>query len=1095
MRFCGSCGAALSSAKAPSEERRLVTILFADVTGSTALGEALDPEDVRALYARYYAIAKDVVTAHGGTIAKFIGDAAMAVFGLPQAHGDDAARGLSAALELRDRVRADPRLGERLPIRLGLNTGEVVATREPSAGDFLITGDAVNVAARLEQAAEPWGIFCGERTAHAAAGGFEFGDAVEVRAKGKSAPVRAFLLLRRVRAPGTARVPLFGRDQDLAQLELVARRVLAERRPFLVTLIAPAGTGKTRLLEEFLDRLPTFATDPSVAIAQCLPYGQRLTYEPLRAVLYRLLGIPDDAPVETTRERLFEWVRELGIEAPERSASLLAATVGLGEADIPDRIALFAAWRATIEAASRRTPVVLVFEDLHWSSESLLDLVEFVMQPRSDAPVLMIALARPELIDRRPAWGGGRRNYVSLALEPLDQRAVGGLIEHLLGRPAPELVARVVERSEGNPFYAGEIVRSMLDRLPSLDDEADLEVALATLPDTVQATVLARLDLLEPAERRLVQVGAVFGREFRASGLAALEPALAEGANHLAERLVEKDLVRPSDGGFAFRHILIREVSYQTLPRAERWRLHAAAARWLEDGSRGRQEGLAELIAYHYQEATSLSVAVDLDPSDVEEIRRAAVQWLTRAGDVAAAAAAQAEAVRHYRGAIELAQPTDLPDLYEKLGRITSGETSVEAYTNALRLGRETGRPVDQQLRALAGRLTMYTRFQGSISRRPSEEELNRMRAEGQLLMSRAKDERAIAAFLAADAFVPFWLGAGGVVPSEEQVAHAESEGQRALEIGERLDDARLISASLDALASMRQGAGRWQEVRAMAERRMGFADRLDMSERLDAYSMAVWADDLLGDLHEAERISAEVLATLQPGQVPSWTLHLISWRLYTLMLLGRWDEVQPLSVRACQMWREINLSAGYAGRGFLAALDVARGRGDAAAAAEILGVLNDMLGRTGEGAIGQMKPYLTEDPTPLWDRLDWLINSHGVDYVERALARCCDLRVPPPLDRFEHLFEYDAIRELRVLRAQLHRTRGLVKNDPAYLDAALAIFEEIGAVPYVARLRCERALLTGDEAGLAEGRRALEGIRDVAQLERYERQRRSARA
>jgi class 3 adenylate cyclase len=1083
------------AAAAPTEERRLVTILFADVTGSTALGEALDPEDVRALFARYYTIAKDVVAAHGGTVAKFIGDAAMAVFGLPRAHGDDAARALSAALELRDRVRADPRLGERLPIRLGVNTGEIVATTEPTPGDFIITGDAVNVAARLEQAAEPWAVLCGERTARAAAGGFEFGPLVEIEAKGKSLPVRALPLLRRVRSSPTGRVPLFGRDQDLAQLELVARRVMSERRPFLISLIAPAGTGKTRLVEEFLDRLPSLATAPSVAIAQCLPYGQRLTYEPLRSVLHRLTGIDEESAPELARDRLLAWVRDLEIDSPDRTAGLLAATVGLGEVDVPDRTALFAAWRTVIEAASRRSPVVLVFEDLHWSSESLLDLVEFVMQPRGDAPVLMLALARPELLDRRPAWGGGRRNYVSLALEPLEQEAVAGLIEHLLGRPAPELVSRVVARSEGNPFYAGEIVRSMLDRLPSLDDEGGVEEALATLPDTVQATVLARLDLLEPAERRLVQVGAVFGREFRASGLAALEPTLAGGADDLAERLVEKDLVRRSNGGFAFRHILIREVSYQTLPRAERWRLHAAAARWLEHGSRGREEELAELIAYHYQEAASLSAAVDLSQADVDEIRAAAVLWLTRAGDVAAAAAAQGEAARHFRAAIELGRPNDLPELHEKLARVSGGDTSVEAYTNALRLSREAGRPLDQQLRVLSGMLMMYTRFQGAVTRRPSEQELNQMRAEGRRLLSGASDERAVASFLSADAFLPFWLGAAGAGPSEAQLAEAESSGRRALEIAERLDDARLMSAALDALSSMRQADGKWTEVRELARRRLAFEERLDMAERLDAYSMVTWAADLMGELHEAERISAGALARVQPGQAVPWTLHLRAWRLYALTLLGRWDEAQAESGRACQLWREMSLSGQYASRGFIAALDVARARRDQAAAVDLLDILNDMLRTVPPAAIfGYMRFYLTGDLPALWDHLPRLIKSHSPEHVERALSRGCDLGQLPPGERLEPLLEQARARELKVLEAQLLRTRGLASTDPVDLGLALDLFEEMGAVPYAARVRCERALLTGDEAELAAGRAVLESLRDVEQLERYERLQRGAR-
>ncbi len=516
--------------------------------GPPPLVKTLDPEDVRALIAQFFAICKEVITTHGGTLEKFIGDAVMAVFGLPQAHGDDGQRALSAALELRDRVKQDPTLRERLPIRMGVNTGEVVAARDPSAGDFLITGDPVNVAARLQQAAEPWTVLCSERTARAAGDAFIFGQPVALVTKGKAKPVKAVSVIGRA-ARVVRKVPLIGRDTELAHLELVTRQAFTQRRPFLVNLVAPAGTGKTRLLEEFLDRLPSLVPHANVAIAQCLPYGQRLTYWPLRAVLFRIVGIQEDAPPDRIRAAVAAWCHDAGVEQPQRMADMLAATVGAAELEAIDRDALFGAWRTLVEAASRRRPLVLAFEDLHWSSETLLDLVEFVMQPRGDSSVLIIALARPELLDRRPGWGGGRRNYVSLALEPLPDTAVEALVEHLLGRPSSQVVARVVERADGNPFYAGETVRAIMDRVPSLDDETTLSRTLAELPDTVQATVLARLDLLHPAERRVLQLGAVFGRTFRTPGIAALDRTLAGQVTGLADRLMARDLIRPDGRG------------------------------------------------------------------------------------------------------------------------------------------------------------------------------------------------------------------------------------------------------------------------------------------------------------------------------------------------------------------------------------------------------------------------------------------------------------------------------------------------------------------------------------------------------------------
>src|SRR5438270_636708 len=379
-----------------AEERRVVTILFADVAGSTALGDAFDPEDVRVLLRRYYDVARETVAEHGGILEKFIGDAVVAVFGFPHTHDDDPQRALATALTLRDRVRADPTLGDRLPIRLGINTGEVVAARESATGDFPLSGDAVNVAARLQQAAESWGILCGERTVASIRTGFSFGPVIDVDARGKSQPIRALALVgRTAAAPVARRTPLIGRDADLQQLELVARRALEEQRPFMVSIIAPAGVGKTRLLEEFLERLPAIAPRSSVAVAQCLPYGQRLTYWPLRGVLYRLIGVPEEARAQTVRSAIRDWLEGSGLEALDREVELLAATVGAGETEVTDRSALLAAWRTFFEIAARRAPLVLVFEDLHWSSDSLLDLFEFVMQPRRDLPLLMIALTRP----------------------------------------------------------------------------------------------------------------------------------------------------------------------------------------------------------------------------------------------------------------------------------------------------------------------------------------------------------------------------------------------------------------------------------------------------------------------------------------------------------------------------------------------------------------------------------------------------------------------------------------------------------------------------------------------------------------------------
>src|ERR1700682_3036458 len=648
-----------------TEERRIVTVLFADMAGSTALGEELDPEEMRRLLTRDYAIARDCVTQHGGTVEKFLGDAVMAVFGLPPAHGDDPDRAVAAAVSMRDHIRADTHLSDRFAIRFGVSTGEVVTSPAQQAGDFLIKGDATNVAARLQQAAGPWSILVSDRTVRASSHGFDFGDEVQVAAKGKSAPVAAREVLgpRKSKTQVRVRLPLVGRENDLAQLQLVPRRSISERRPSMVSVIAPAGTGKTRLVEEFLDWLPSLAPTAVVATAQCLPYGQQLTYWPMRQVLFTLTGASEEAKPAEVRDAIGAWLRDLGVENADRDSKLLAATIGEAGTEGVDKDQLFAAWRSALEAVARRAPLVIVFEDLHWSSDSLLDLAEFVMQPRGDAAVLMIVLARPQLLDRRPPWGGGRRTPLAVALEPLGPTAIGDLVRHLLDTDAPDVIELVAERSEGNPFYAGELVRSYLE-----------QGSLERLPDSVQATVLARLDLLPPMERRVLQLGSVFGRAFRAAGIGALDSSLAPQVQELCENLADRDLIRPADSDrFAFRHILIQEVAYSTLPRSERARLHAAAGRWGGSWGEGREVAVAEILAFHFREAAVLNSALDPSAEAPSRAKASAARWLLKAADVAAAAAATPEAVRHIRGAMDFVDPSLRPGLHERIGDMTGG--------------------------------------------------------------------------------------------------------------------------------------------------------------------------------------------------------------------------------------------------------------------------------------------------------------------------------------------------------------------------------------------------------------------------------------
>jgi class 3 adenylate cyclase len=1060
-----------------TEERRIVTVLFADMAGSTTLGEQLDPEEMRRILQRYYTIAREAVDQHGGTVEKFIGDAVMAVFGLPTAHGDDPDRAVAAAINMRERIKADAMLGGRIVIRFGVSTGDVVASRDQSAGDFLVTGDATNVAARLQQAAQPWAILVSDRTVRAASN-FEFGDEVEVKARGKAAPVPARMVVgpRKARQRARVQLPLVGRENDLAQIQLVARRAINEKRPSMVSLVAPAGVGKTRLVEEFLGWLPSIAPDAVTAMAQCLPYGQQLTYWPMRQVIFALTGTSEDTPPAMVRDAIGLWLRDVGLENADTDARLLAATIGEGGTEGVDKDLLFAAWRSALEATARRHPLVLVFEDLHWSSDSLLDLAEFVMQPRGEAALLMLVLARPELLDRRPNWGGGRLNHLAIALEPLGANAIADLVRHLLDTDEPDVIKLVSERSEGNPFYAGELVRSYLEH-----------GSLERLPDTVQATVLARLDLLPPGERRVLQLGSVFGRAFRAAGVGALEPELDQRVAELCESLADRDLIRPAEADrYNFRHILIQEVAYGTLPRSERARLHERAARWVESLSEGREVALSEILAFHYREAAVLYTALEPGSEVAAQIRSLAGKWLLKAADVAASAGATPEAVRHIRASFDFIDPKWLPRLHERIGDLTAGDSGLEEYRLALELYEKQKASVDDQLRALAGMLMVTTRWAGSVGERPSPEWMAEMRQRGRRLLEQASDKYSIGRFLAADAFFVFWIQ-GRREPTAQELAQAEASAKHAMEIAVELENAELQSVVLDAIGGFGTATQDWRRARETAEKRIKFEEKLGLYERLDAHSMLAWMSYLLGDLETAERDSAQMVARLLPGQAPYPALHLFSWRTVVLRTLGRWSDGIAMFWRAIEAWHDAGShAAGYALRGFLAGFDIGKARGDARLMGAATEPIESILARFPRSYNQTDILAYIHDDAAFKPRDLFLRFAYPIELAERRFSLAADKRQEIP----QSVLDAGLAKSLRVnaplLEAQIRRARGLAMRDESELRAAIAIWEARGALPAWGRARAELGLIRGDAAETEAGLAVLKKIGDVNYLDSF---------
>ncbi|HXF36442.1 MAG TPA: adenylate/guanylate cyclase domain-containing protein, partial [Actinomycetota bacterium] len=586
--FCPHCGAALQAAP-PVESRRTVTVLFCDVRGSTGLGERLDPESLRRVMARYFDAARTCLERHGGTVEKFIGDAVMAVFGIPAVHEDDALRACRAAVEIRAAVadlskQLERDLGTGLEVRMGVNTGQVVAG-DPAAGQALVTGDAVNVAARLEQAAAPGEVLMGEATHRLVRDAVVAEPVPPLALKGKSGSVAAFRLLEvHPTAPGVARrldSPLVGRARELALLRQAFERAVSERACHLFTLLGPAGVGKSRLVEEFLDGLGDGAR---VLRGRCLPYGEGITFFPVVEVLKQATGALDFEDQAALERKVCEVVA--GEEHGEVLCARLGHLLGLAEGEaVPEEMSW--AVRRFLEALARERPLVVVFDDIQWGEPTFLDLVEHLADWTRDAPVLLLCLARPELLDLRPGWGGGKLNATSILLEPLPEGECARLVANLLGAEevAAEVRERVLASAEGNPLFVEQMVQVLIDDGLLVREDGRWvptgDLSTVPVPPTIQALLAARLDRLTAEERAAIQRASVVGKVFFRGAVTAMseEPDPATVGTHLLA-LVRKELVRPDrstlpgEDAFRFRHLLIRDAAYDGIPKELRAELH-----------------------------------------------------------------------------------------------------------------------------------------------------------------------------------------------------------------------------------------------------------------------------------------------------------------------------------------------------------------------------------------------------------------------------------------------------------------------------------------------------------------------------------------
>ncbi|HXG26330.1 MAG TPA: adenylate/guanylate cyclase domain-containing protein [Candidatus Binatia bacterium] len=675
----GAAAGGLRPDATPVAERRLVTILFADLVGFTSLAEGRDPEEVRELLSRYFEATREQIERYGGTVEKFIGDAVMAVWGAPTAHEDDAERAVRAALEVVDAVKA---LAPGLQARAGVLSGEAAVT-VGARGQGMVAGDLVNTASRLQSAAQPGMVLVGESTQRATSNSIAYEPAGEQLLKGKTAPVTAYRALRVVAERGgrgrgdRLEAPFVGRDAELRLLKDLFHATAREGRVRLVSITGTGGVGKSRLMWELKKYADGVAEDVWWHEGRSPAYGSGITFWALGEMVRARAEINETDDPATTRAKLAASVASFIPEGPdrERVERALQALLGVAEGPTAASGELFGAWRLYFERMAAQGVLVMAFEDLHWADAGLLDFIDHLLDWSRNVPILIVTLARPELLDRRPEWGAGRRNFLALDLEPLSETAMRELLDGFVPGLSSAAVRSIVARAEGIPLYAVETIRMLAadGRLREREGggfEPAGELGELAVPDTLHALIAARLDNLDPAERSLIQDAAVLGQSFTPAGLAAvsgLEP------GPLAARLrtlVKSDLLvedvdprSPERGQFAFVQALIREVAYSTLSLKDRRARHLAAARFFE--SLGDDE-LAGALASHYLAAYRATPGGEGASDEAAALATQARIALRAAADRAVSLGSLKQAIAFLEQALEVAaDPAEQADLLE----------------------------------------------------------------------------------------------------------------------------------------------------------------------------------------------------------------------------------------------------------------------------------------------------------------------------------------------------------------------------------------------------------------------------------------------
>lgn len=1093
-RFCAGCGTRLEDERIGRKERKFATALFADVVGSTALAEREDPEVVAAIVSRTFEALAAEVERYGGVVEKFIGDAVFALFGVPVAHEDDPERAVRAGLEMQAALtglnREFAAEGKpELTLRIGIEAGEVLVDLERVAGarDRMITGDAVNLAARLQSAAEPGSVLAGPAVYAATKEVVAYRELAALALKGKSEMTPAWRATRvqarrhGERAPLGLEARLVGRDEELGLLKHTLQRVELEGRVALSTVLGPAGVGKSRLAWEFMKYVDGLPQSIYWRKGRCSSYGD-VSYAALAEAIKAQCGILDDDAPGDVRRKVAEAVRDLfGDEALVPHVEVLVGVRPDGEFARDD---LFDAWRRFLERMAARYPLVLMVEDVHWADAGLLDFIDHLAD-LGQGPILILTLARPELLEVRPTWGGGKRNYSAVYLDPLTPAENEAMLFALVDARLPEGLTRlVVHRAEGNPLFTEEIVRMFIDRGVLRATSAEgwelaREIEDVDIPRSIQALIAARLDSLPADEKEVLQDAAVVGRIFWDGAVAALAPL---DPRSVLNRLRVKELIVPrepsafsDDSEYSFRHVLIRDVAYDALPKTARAEKHARVAAWAEQRAGERRDEVAELIASHYREATAYAREL----GDAGDLLPVAYGWACAAADRARRLWQGAAAVGWYRFAIDLVPDLALDDaehaeLWERLAFVVLGLESLEAAVDAL--GRATalfekaGKPVD------AARCEAQLAWAAFLLGRDAEfsprmdSVLERLEPLG--------DSEELADALALRGWYQWRLGR----------MVAEADLHRAIAMAERVGAEVTRGMALTSLGAVQIATGRWEEGQAATESAWAIgrsAKHLTLFLR-SANNLASSLVEHNADYPRAAEIATEALEVARRTGRQDFE----SWLLGTLgeidLDLGNLEGAESFFRGSLAVGREVGDRRGEADRLMLLA-GVRSLRGDLDEA---------------QGLLGDARALFAESPEPRFEM--WLdiieariLAARGKSEV--ALERLLGALAGLPEGSTEygiHVLLHETVRSLvsfgrtgearplcdrleemisgrPTLAAAAHAARAVVDSDPRGLEDAIDLLARVGQ--RIERARCLMDLAALRRAAGENPRPALE--------------------